>query len=80
MIDRVQFLEGVWAHLFLVWHFQCQLVSVVGISRAHHTVFAEECVVNQRRVTVGHLGVDGKLGVPHILSVKCVSLSHICGH
>ena len=62
-----------------VWHFRCQLVSIVGISRARHTVFAEECVVNQRRVTVGHLGVDGKLGVLHILSVKyvCLSVPHL---
>ena len=46
----------------------------MGISRARHTVFAGECVVNQRRVTVGHLGVDGKLGVPHILSLSNASL------
>ena len=30
--------------------------------------FAEERVVNQRRATVGHVGVDGKLGVSHVLS------------
>ena len=32
------------------------------------TFFAEERVVNQRRATVGHVGVDGKLGVSHVLS------------
>ena len=42
------------------------VVGVVGISRAHF--FAEERVVNQRRATVGHVGVDGKLGVSHVLS------------
>ncbi len=35
--------------------------------------FAEECVVNQRRVTVGHLGVGGKLGVLRVLCVTSVS-------
>ena len=34
--------------------------------------FAEECVVNQRRVTVGHLGAGGKLGVLRILCVTSV--------
>ena len=31
-------------------------------------------MVNQRRVTVGHLGVDGKLGVLRILCAPYVSL------
>ncbi len=39
-------------------------------------VFAEECVVNQRRVTVGHLGVGGKLGVLRILCVTSVSSTY----
>ena len=46
--------------------------SRVGERRGNLTGFAvlvaEERVVNQRRATVGHVGVDGKLGVSHVLS------------
>ena len=43
------------------------------MSRAHRAVFAAEYAVNQRRVTVGHLGAGGKLGVLRILCVTSVS-------